>query len=273
MNSASPIPNASISNATVQPFATSTAHLDLDLSRDDRPALVSSVLQACLQDEDGEPLSWQRLHDTDIARRLQWLLRLSRASGVSSIELGCSCPACEAEMSLGLDLKSFEQAEESYLPAEFDCEPQAGVRLRLRLPTGADQSRWSEAPTGDIARLAADLVRSIEPGDDAEAEPAGSEGPAIRPEWLPGIEAALEAADPLTALQVQTECPDCGHGFELPVDLERRLLQRLMAEQTRVLRDIHRLASAYHWSEREILALSPKRRAFYLRCIGSGAGR
>ena len=151
------------------------------------------------------------------------------------------------------------------------------MRLRLRLPTGADQTRWSETPVQDFAGLVADLVQSVDLEDDTEPESAPmevqGEGQAIRPEWLPAIEAALESADPLTALQIQTECPECGHGFELPVDLEQLLLQRLMAAQTRVLRDIHRLASAYHWSEREILALSPKRRAFYLRCLASGEAR
>jgi hypothetical protein len=270
MNSVNPTPNP-----IVQPFATSLTHLDLDLSRDDRPALVSSVLQACLRDLNGEPLNWQRVHGTDIARRLQWLLRLSRVSGVSSIDIQTACPACDVEIGLSLDLNSFEQADASDgdTPVEIECEPEVGVCLRLRLPTGVDQTRWAAEPTPDFARLATDLVLSVDLGEDMEPQSMPDEKNSMRPEWLPGIEAALEAADPLTALQIRTACPDCGHAFELPVDLEQLLLQRLMAEQTRVLRDIHRLASTYHWSEREILALSPKRRAFYLQCVGSGGDR
>lgn len=240
------------------PFAARTAHLDLDLAGADRPGVVSSVLHSCLQTGDGQALSWQQVHAADLVRRLGWLLELGRLSGVQSLDLHCRCPACDAEIALSLDPGSFEQPSAA---GEFDCEPEARVRLRLRLPTGEDQSRWAHTGVDDFARLAADLVLAV--SGDADRENEG----AIRRDWLPAIEAALETVDPLTALQIQTACPDCGHAFGLPIDLEQLLLQRLMAEQVRVLRDIHRIATRYHWRERDILALSPVRRAFYLRCI------
>jgi hypothetical protein len=37
----------------------------------------------------------------------------------------------------------------------------------------------------------------------------------------------------------------------------------------RLLRDVHALASAYGWHEKDILALSPVRRQFYLTLIGT----
>lgn len=259
MNSASSNPSVVVST----PFAARLAHLDLDLANPDRPALISSVLQSCLQAGDGQPLSWQHVHAANIVQRLSWLLELSRLTGVHSLELRCVCPACACEISLSLDPWRFQPPGAA---SEFDCEPQAGVRLRLRLPTGEDQSRWAADGIEDFAQLATDLVLLIDAGPDVEPDQQSSEP--IHRDWLPGIEDALEAVDPLTALEIHTECPDCGHAFDLPVDLEQLLLQRLMVEQTRVLRDIHHLARAYHWGEQEILALSPSRRSFYLRCIG-----
>jgi hypothetical protein len=268
MTSANDIPSVTVAT----PFAARLAHLDLDLRDTNRPAVVSAVLQACLQGPEGEPLSWQQLHNTDIAQRLQWLLAVVQQSGVQQLALTCRCPACEVEIALDLDAAMFNLPAP---PNRFDCEPQPGVRLRLRLPTGADQSRWAATGALNFTELAGDLVLAVERGaqtvaatdrgvatDSDPADPVG-----IDPVWLPEIEAALEDADPLNALQVDTRCPDCGHAFALAIDLEQQLLQALMTEQARVLIEIHRLASVYHWREQEILDLSPARRCFYLRCI------
>ncbi len=264
MTSANDTPGVSVAT----PFAARLSHLDLDLRDTDRPAVVSAVLHACLQDPEGEPLNWQQLHASDIAQRLQWLLSIARSSGVRQLPLTCRCPACDAEMALDLDTAMFAQPTS---PSRFDCEPQPGVRMRLRLPTGADQSRWARTENLSFTRLVGDLVLAVErEAPSAAASDMGMMGDSmpLDADWLPAIEAALEAADPLSALQIDTRCPDCGHAFALAVDLEQQLLQALMAEQARVLIEIHRLASVYHWREQEILDLSPARRSFYLRCIG-----
>ena len=55
----------------------------------------------------------------------------------------------------------------------------------------------------------------------------------------------------------------------MAVDLEMAGLEALFQEQTRVLDEIHLLARAYHWTESEVLAVSPQRRAFYLASAGN----
>jgi hypothetical protein len=265
MNSTCPIPNAVVA----VPFATRLAHLDLDLGAQERPALVSSLLQTSLETSEGEALDWQQVHATDIARRLQWLLTLCRCSGIDKIELQAPCPSCGTDMSLELDLAQLARPQPS---PEFDCEPEPGVRLRLRVPTGRDQSCWAAAGRADPGQLLADLVVSLEKEETATAVGDFARQAPLPDRWLPTIEEALEAADPLTAMSIQTSCPACHHALELPVDLEQSLLHRLMAEQARVLSDIHRLASTYHWSEQQILALSPARRRFYLDRIAQTRG-
>jgi hypothetical protein len=43
----------------------------------------------------------------------------------------------------------------------------------------------------------------------------------------------------------------------------------LQARATALLADVHVLASAYGWTEPQVLSLSPERRAAYLELIGS----
>jgi hypothetical protein len=252
------------------PFASRPAHLDLDLNDPDRPAMVSALLQSTLQTRDGRPLEWQQLQATDLVRRLQWLLALSRRSGIDQVELQATCPACGTEMALPLELAALRPGAP---PAEIACEPEPGVRLRLRLPNAEDQSRWAEAGIVDFHTLAADLVLAID-SDPGRAPDGSARHPGRLPDdWIPAVEEALADADPLTAMTLQSACPGCAQAVEFPVDLEQLLLQRLMLEQSHTLYDIHRLASAYHWSEQQILALTPARRAFYLACIARGQGR
>lgn len=75
--------------------------------------------------------------------------------------------------------------------------------------------------------------------------------------------AADSGADPCFAL----DCAQCGAPWEAPFDAAGFFWQELSAWVARVLRDIHELASAYGWSEAEILALTPGRRRAYLDLI------
>jgi hypothetical protein len=48
------------------------------------------------------------------------------------------------------------------------------------------------------------------------------------------------------------------------LDIERFLWAKINAVARRLLHEVHILAQVYHWSEAEILALTPTRRQFYL---------
>lgn len=123
------------------------------------------------------------------------------------------------------------------------------------MPTGADQLTW--LTTGDTSPGAI-LDRLLAIPDDAIEISAAA---------LETIEEALEEADPLTTLELETVCPECGSENSIPLDLEGGCLTLLAAEQPRLVDDIHVLASAYHWSEAEILAIPPTRRRQYLARI------
>lgn len=79
---------------------------------------------------------------------------------------------------------------------------------------------------------------------------------------------ALTDADPLAETQLSLTCPDCGQGWEADFDIPEFFLTELAAHGERVLDDVHRLASQYGWSERDILAIPPARRAAYRERAG-----
>jgi hypothetical protein len=78
------------------------------------------------------------------------------------------------------------------------------------------------------------------------------------------IAARMEQADPQANIQLSLLCPTCRHESQVTFDVVTYFWNEINTWARGVLRDIHRLASAYGWRESDILALSPWRRQFYL---------
>ncbi|MGH8666102.1 MAG: hypothetical protein ACREUX_17715 [Burkholderiales bacterium] len=88
-----------------------------------------------------------------------------------------------------------------------------------------------------------------------------------RAEDAPLLARTLAERDPLVALSVLCPCPACGADNDIPIDLEAVALARLDHRRRSLLHEIHALASRYGWTEAEIVALPPARRAHYLALI------
>jgi hypothetical protein len=74
------------------------------------------------------------------------------------------------------------------------------------------------------------------------------------------VEAELERIAPGMDSDLASVCPDCGAAIQLAFE-PRSFVMRELREQAAFLdEDVHLLATAYHWSFAEILALSRRRR-------------
>jgi hypothetical protein len=80
----------------------------------------------------------------------------------------------------------------------------------------------------------------------------------------------MEALEPGAAVTFDLTCPECGAQWSAPMDCGDVLWSELQVRAERLLLDVDALARAYGWSESQVLALSPTRRAAYLQLIGSG---
>jgi hypothetical protein len=83
------------------------------------------------------------------------------------------------------------------------------------------------------------------------------------------IDVELAAMDPQADVELDLVCPYCGQTWEALFDIAGFLWTELAAWAGRLLTDVHVLASAYCWSESDVLALSPVRRRFYLEAVGA----
>jgi hypothetical protein len=77
----------------------------------------------------------------------------------------------------------------------------------------------------------------------------------------------IEELDPQAEIKIDLTCPQCSHKWDVLFDIASFLLTEINHWAERTLRSVHKLASVYGWSERDILNLSPVRRQLYLGLV------
>ncbi len=77
----------------------------------------------------------------------------------------------------------------------------------------------------------------------------------------------IEQLDPLAEIRTELTCPECSHQWDVLFDISGFLWIEINNWAERTLRAIDRLATAYGWTEAEILKLSPVRRQLYLGMV------
>ena len=92
-------------------------------------------------------------------------------------------------------------------------------------------------------------------GSAAAEQPAGV---------LETIVARMAECDPGASIDLSLACPHCGHRWLAVFDIVSFLWTEIDTWARRLLDDVHALATAYGWTEADVLALSPVRRQFYV---------
>jgi hypothetical protein len=198
-------------------------------------------------------------------RRDAALLSIMAATFGPQVEALASCPACGQPVEFGFsvaDVVSVEAAGEGGEPLRVR---QNGFDVRFRLPTVADLARVSDRPEADGVRTAL-LERCV--------VQVCRRGKVIAVEDLPeevadAIDSEMALADPNSDITFALACEACGNAWSAPLDVPAFVWSEVDAWARRLLVEVHSLAAAYGWNEREILALSPARRLMYLELASS----
>jgi len=167
---------------------------------------------------------------------------------------GCvDCPHCGETLEFELDGEQLRQAAATGPRDEFALPD----GLRFRLPNSGDL--LAVAAAGGEADAALALLQRC--CLDAPAGHAWSRA------TLAQVEDGMEAQAVSVELQLRLQCQACAHDWVARLDIAAWLWEESEQHVLTLLDEVDRLAAAYHWSERDILALSPARRRAYLqRC-------
>lgn len=203
---------------------------------------------------------WQGL---SLGQRDRHLLALHGAWFGGRFELAATCGRCGETLEL-----DFTAADISAPVVEREAVTEieaAGYRLRCRPPTSSDLLAVADLGPGEAGQQAM-LERCVEAVDpDPQLGSPGAWPEALRT----AAEEAMAQADPQAEVALAVNCPVCGHGWSETFDILAYLWDEIDQWAKRMLREVHVLASAYGWSEAEVLALGPVRRRVYLELNGA----
>ena len=208
------------------------------------PTAPNRLIQHLLADPTGVPTRIEALLETWRDRALAALFE--REFG-NAVDARATCSKCGEGFAFGFSLGPVLEAQ---------AEAAAATQLRL------DEEGWWDL--NGAARLRPPTLGDLA----AHADPASllgalSEGKISRKK----AEALLDAAAPILAIDLSTECPHCGEGQVVEFEIGSYLVEALAAERPLLLRETHLIAARYGWSHEAIMALPRADRRAYAQLI------
>jgi hypothetical protein len=212
----------------------------------------------------------EALEALPLGRREARLLALYEETFGPGLELAAPCPRCGETLEIEVRIEDLGLGDGELAPLEIEpveIEPveieDNGLRLLCRPLNSADLAAAASCADTAAGRrlLAARCVLA-----------ASRDGVAVAPQELSAAEMevlsrALAALDPRAEILLNLACPACGHRWQSLLDAAYCLWVEIDAAARRLLREVHALARAYHWREVDILALSARRRRWYLEIL------
>lgn len=199
--------------------------------------------------------SYESLADWSFGRRNGALAQLGLSCFGPKPGAWTRCMHCGEQLEVDLDFRKLAEGAADTGRAEGESIVVRGRSFRL--PTSRDLAL--AAQEADSRSAAVRLVERC-------AMVAGN-GPNWSDEELDEVGASMALADPMGEITFYFGCPDCGTEGNAALDIATFIWEQIEARAKRLIFEVHRLASAYGWTETEILALSDHRRALYLEMV------
>jgi hypothetical protein len=224
---------------------------------------------------------YERLADWPLGRRNRALVDLRCSSFGRSLQGWIACVNCGEKLEFDLDAQVLIGAGPNPdEPSQSDQtnDPLVINRRTFRLPSSRDLATAAQETDPRMAairilencRIAPErsLEASTEP-DTTYIEVEDWRLESWSDEELEEIGERMSLADPLAETRLSLHCPKCENDWEETLDVVAFLWAEIEARARRLLLEIHTLASAYGWTETEILSLSDNRRTRYLEMVKS----
>lgn len=249
----------------LRPFGWFLEDLEIDFHQMRRPELEMQILECCISNREGTKLDRTFFWNLEIGKRTEYLLTLASLSNSSKINvnLRCSNLECQRQMEITIPLLEITRLQQQSENQKTKIAI-ANEKFSLRKPTGNDQRLWLEQHFPDEGSATLAMVQSLLVSEQISTfQQVYSQ----EQHWIETLNQIMEEIDPLVNFNLQVNCPYCGSENLQNFDIGAWALQQLYGVQQQLMLSIHRLASHYHWSESEILAIHPERRSRYLALI------
>jgi hypothetical protein len=220
-----------------------------------RDTALAVELLARVASSDGGPIQWEGLTITDLETCLLELRRLLFGDVIRA-EAVCPAAACGAKIDVSFRVSEYVAHHSPREVRDANARQTDGwyslsaSEVAFRLPLAGDRIAVAAAAHPDRA-LSARCLRPAE----------------LPPRILGRVVRVMQTMAPAMADVVQGRCPECDATVEMWFDPQEFTLRELHDEAAHIFDEVHLLASRYHWSEEEILAMSGRRRLRYVELI------
>lgn len=175
------------------------------------------------------------------------------------------CPDCGESLEFDLSVPALK-GEYTVEPNEQEYELSVdGYDLRFRLLNNLDLKAAAEASSSEAIRGLLVERCVLESRREGEEISAGH----LPENVVATLVERLSECDPQAELLIGLECPICRNSWQAIFDVAGFFWKELSAHVRRLLGEVHTIASAYGWREAEILAMSARRRHYYLELISA----
>lgn len=205
------------------------------------------------------PVDAEDVRQLSIGDRDRLVLTLRRLLHGQELRCVFDC-GCGETLELELEVGTLLDDQPPVCPRQASAVTAAKVEIQVRAATGDDHERAARRALADPQAAAADLLEACV----TSARGPDGEEVAIAGEVAARAEALVAELDPGAELLLAGECPACGERVAARFDPITHLWAELEQRRAQLEYEVHVLALHYHWSEQEIVELSPARRARYL---------
>ena len=195
-----------------------------------------------------------------VGERDRRLLKLREWVFGSELGSVANCESCGERLEWTVDTKSLLAAPAALTQGVFTHDE---YKITFRLPNTLDLEAVAQNADADVAQAVL-LQRCVTSALKSEEEVGTGELPETVTEALA---ARMGEIDPQADVQMNLACPACGHTWLALFDIESFFWTELQSWAQRILSEVHLLACAYGWREKDILELSAWRRQFYLGLV------
>lgn len=206
--------------------------------------------------------SVEALARLSIGRRDGLLLRLREWTfGPRFVSLA-SCPGCGERLELAFGVNDLRMQAAAEADGELAVHV-ADYAVRFRLPNSLDLTVLGGGE--DLTAVRRLLLKRCL----LQIQCNGVETPSevLPVEVMDAIARCMAEADPQADVRLALICPRCGHRWQAAFDIGAFFWREIEAWAERTLREVHLLATRYGWRERDILAMSARRRQWYLNVV------
>lgn len=216
------------------------------------------LLNRLLVDYRGEPHQATKAEILVTADRDRLLATVYKQTFGTLIDSTITCQACAQPFDINFSLDALIAHHQS------ETKPTTAKRLddgtfrlddscRFRLPSGEDELAILQVTPNQAEEML--LRRCLLEGELAA--------------YGAQIQEEMEKLAPVLQTDMQAVCPECNRQQTLHFDVQSFLLTRLQKSRRQVVGQVHRLATTYRWSHREILDLPRRLRHMYVSFIES----